>query len=221
MKIKLNIKLSPLDKLLVGFNIFILVLVFARIWRTGSIMHLFLIWNIFLAWIPYFLSKQFFKLHSKHMGSQVFFFGCWLLFFPNALYLVTDLIHLKHGSAAPLWFDNILLFSAAVSGLVMAFDAYVKATKYLVEILPRFYKSTMLGILLLSSFGVYLGRFQRWNSWDILQNPKVLAADIGHTILYPFEHSMAWIFTALFCMLIFFCFEFLKYFTTSYQEKIN
>ena len=63
----------------------------------------------------------------------------------------------------------------------------------------------ILLILFLGSFGVYLGRFLRWNSWDIISNPFQLLISIGHRIVSPFDHVQTWgitlVFTAFFYLL--------------------
>ena len=133
-------------------------------------------------------------------------FCSWLIFFPNALYIVTDLIHLEQESKVPKWFDAVLIFSSSVVGLMMAFISLHRAEKYLQQLFKRKIVAMLVGLLLfLGSFGVYLGRFLRWNSWDILSNPFQLIPSIAQLIISPLEHFETWgitfMLTALFYLL--------------------
>ena len=181
------------QKALFAFLGFIGLLIAVRIFYTGSKLYLFLVWNIFLAWVPFIISSGFAKLSNKATWKQVLIFCCWLAFFPNALYIVTDLIHLEIESSVPKWFDAVLLFSASVAGLMMAFISLYKAEVFLEKTrLSKFRPALIFLILFLGSFGVYLGRFLRWNSWDIISNPLKLILSIGHQIIAPFDHLQTW-----------------------------
>jgi uncharacterized membrane protein len=184
------------QKTLLAFLAFIGLLIAVRIYYTGSILYLFLLWNIFLAWIPFAISSLFSKLDNKPKWKQVLVFSCWLAFFPNALYIVTDLIHLDIESSVPKWFDAVLLFSASVAGLMMAFISLYRVEKFLHKKMnKKFHSASIVIILFLASFGVYLGRFLRWNSWDIISNPFKLLLSIGHRVVSPFDHLQTWIVT--------------------------
>ena len=181
------------QKTLLAFLVFIGLLIAVRIVYSGSALYLFLVWNIFLAWIPFAISSGFNKLANKAAWKQFLVLFCWLVFFPNGLYIVTDLIHLQIESRVPKWFDAILLFSASIAGLMMAFISLYRAEVYLKS--GRFSKFRPLFIFLvlfLGSFGVYLGRFLRWNSWDIISNPFQLLLSIGHRISSPVAHLQTW-----------------------------
>lgn len=178
---------------LLAFLAFIGLLITVRIYYTGSILYLFLVWNIFLAWIPFAISSLFSNLDNKPKWKQILIFCCWLAFFPNALYIVTDLIHLDIVSEVPKWFDAVLLFSASVAGLMMAFISLYRVEKFLhKKIHQKFQSLSIVMIFFLASFGVYLGRFLRWNSWDIISNPFQLLFSIGERFIYPFHHLQTW-----------------------------
>ncbi len=92
-----------------------------RIKITGSYFFLFLVWNLFLALIPFAISTY---LVSKPEISKVRLFlwaTVWLLFLPNAPYIVTDLVHLKLHNPFWGWFDVLLLVSFAINGLLLYF----------------------------------------------------------------------------------------------------
>ena len=201
-------KALSFEKILLAFCAFIGLLLFVRILYSGQLRYLFLVWNIFLAWIPFFISSSFENINNKSKWKQLFTFSCWLIFFPNALYIITDLIHLELKSTVPKWFDAILLFSSSVVGLIMAFISLYRVEKYLHKLFRGKTVTLIIGmILFLGSFGVYLGRFLRWNSWDIISNPFQLILSIGYRIIFPLDHLRTWgvtiMLTILFCLLYF------------------
>jgi len=166
-------------------------------------------WNLFLAFIPWFLTS-FLMINSKYkknkivIGTLLFF---WLLFFPNAPYILTDLIHLEGKQSVQLWFDLILILSFAWTGLLFGILSLMDIEKLLNQVMSKKRVNFIIVILLfIGSFGVYLGRFLRWNSWDIISNPFGLISDIGHRIINPFEFAKTWgmtIFMGLFLNMVY------------------
>lgn len=198
--------MSAFNRLLIAFLIFIAVLILARITYSGNIRYISLCWNIFLAWIPYILSCYFTDYRKKATWKQLFLFASWLLFFPNALYIVTDLIHLEEATHVPLWYDAVLLFASSFIGIMMAFVSLQKAAYFLNGFFSKQMVTAFIPLILfVASFGVYLGRFQRWNSWDVIHNPIGLGMDIFNRIVSPVDHLKTWaitfIFTALYSLL--------------------
>lgn len=160
---------------------------------SGSLHYGFILWNLFLAWIPYQVSRYLLSYREAKPWKQYILLASWLAFFPNALYLVTDLIHLGKGGNVPLWYDAFLLFSASILGLFLACISLYKTEFFLSKYLsPQKIKIIQGGIFLLTGFGVYLGRIERWNSWDVIRNPFPLAENIMDCILHPFVHASAW-----------------------------
>ncbi len=192
-------------KVLLAFFTFIFFMIIVRFIYTGKPAFIFLIWNLFLAWIPFVLSKQFKKINHLSLVKQGALFFVWLLFFPNALYIVTDLIHLDMQTKVPKWFDALLLFTAAVTAIIMALIALLRVEKFMAT---KFKKvpAIMIAIIFLSSFGVYLGRFLRWNSWDLVSNPLPLFASMSQRIIYPIQHVQTWSITCLFTILFYLLF---------------
>lgn len=199
-------RIESFQHILFTFFAFIGLLLSIRILYAGRLNYLFLAWNLFLAWIPFFTSSLFTYAGNKGRWKIFFIFCCWLAFFPNGLYIITDLIHLEEESSVPKWFDAILLFSSSVAGLIMAFVSLYRVEKFLTKLFGR-KTVTLLTLLLLflGSFGVYLGRFLRWNSWDIISNPFRLIISILHRIVSPIDHFQTWgitcLLTALFYLL--------------------
>jgi uncharacterized membrane protein len=187
---KLN---SPVYKLLLLMAGFIIALLAIRIKLSGSVSFIFLVWNLFLAWIPFEISRHIIPKNKKWLNTLLL--PVWFLFFPNALYIITDLIHIRNYShhKIPDWFDAILLFASALLGLALAFLSLRNIENFASHFINKKWMGWLLGgLLLTASFGVYLGRFLRWNSWDIVRNPGGLVMNIAERFLYPFEHIRTW-----------------------------
>ena len=166
-----------------------------RVIYSDTIMFLFLNWNLFLAFIPWALSSMAI-INPSIRKRNVFLFlvlGSWLLFFPNAPYILTDLFHLGASSSMPVWFDLVLVLSFAWTGLLFGFLSLWDIERILCQsVHPRVVKCLSVALLFLGSFGIYLGRYLRWNSWDIITEPFRLFYDIGDRIINPFEHPRTW-----------------------------
>jgi uncharacterized membrane protein len=147
----------------------------------GWIDFRFLLWNLFLAWIPLLLALAVYDGYRRNAPLAVLVPGAvlWLLFLPNAPYLVTDFVHLAP-YGPPLWFDGVLLSTFAWTGLLLGF-----VSLYLMHALVRHRFGARAGwggavaVLGLTSVGVYLGRFLQWNSWDVLVRPGSRLAEVA------------------------------------------
>ncbi|MCX6739934.1 MAG: DUF1361 domain-containing protein [Candidatus Parcubacteria bacterium] len=186
--------------LLFVFSIFNTSLVFFRIYYSSFSTFRFLIWNLLLAWIPYLISLAVIKYSAK-INNKIFIIlliFCWLLFFPNAPYIFTDLFHLRPRGDVPFWYDMILIISFAINGWFLGIISLINIQNY-IKNSWSLAKSWVVAIsaLFLASFGIYLGRFLRWNSWDLLFNPLSLLADVWERIIYPLEHFGTFAFTVL------------------------
>jgi uncharacterized membrane protein len=186
--------ISKFDRLLYAFTGFVLLLIAGRMVYFNSLHYAFLGINLFLAWIPYYISRYFTKLPLPWL--QWGLMGLWLLFLPNAFYIVTDLIHLRQPSMAPVWLDALIVFSAAMAGMIMALASLYRAEKFLTRYLKAWQvQVAMAGILLASGFGVYLGRFLRWYSWDVVAQPLSFFSSVANRIAFPHQHLRTWAFT--------------------------
>ena len=201
-------KLKELDRwqvslLLIVMSLFSFGISLIRFLVTDTKVFLFLNWNLFLAFIPWLFSSLVMLKGQIKLPLLIGLIAVWLLFFPNSPYILTDLFHLRARTEAPIWFDLIVILSFAWTGLMYGFISLMD-----IEILLRRYLSkrviTLLTIafLFLSSFGIYLGRFLRWNSWDIISNPMGLTYDIADRLINPFAHSRTWGLTILMGILL-------------------
>ncbi|MBL7922452.1 MAG: DUF1361 domain-containing protein [Bacteroidia bacterium] len=148
-----------------------MLLLIARIMKTDQWSYAFLIWNLFLAFIPYILIKNY--KDNQHKIVQAAIIGTTILFLPNAPYIITDLFHLRERIAAPMWLDLILILSFAFLGMVF----FILSVNRLLAISNALFNSRWITsgikffIMLSSAYGIYLGRYLRFNSWDIVFNP--------------------------------------------------
>ena len=178
-------------------------LVAARCAFAGTSAYAFLVWNLFLATVP--LGFAFLLERSGKPGErpvrQSILLAAWLLFFPNAPYILTDLIHLV-GKASPLvpkWYDLAMLLSFAFAGLIIGFSSLDRVQRFLVPRIGLPWSWAFVGVVMfLCGFGIYLGRFLRWNSWDIMARPMALFADIADRVIHPFDHPRAVLVTGIF-----------------------
>lgn len=187
-----------------------------RMEYSGTRHFLFLNWNLFLAFVPW-LFTVILTMSPNLQKSRLAVFGMlgvWLLFFPNASYILTDLFHLSHNSSMPIWFDLVLILSFAWTGLLYGFLSLWNLEELMEQFLSKRMITTLSVLLLfVSSFGIYIGRYLRWNSWDILHHPTKLMGDVGDRIINPFDHSRTWgvtIFMGLFLTMLYFTFKFLR-----------
>jgi len=192
-------------KRVVLLSVFCVMLSICRIWLTDSYEYAFMTWNLFLALAPFVISyfvASYEALYPKLLVGLCFL--TWLVFYPNGPYLITDLIHLRDHRKGPLlWFDLILFFSYAYVGLLLAVDS----AKHIHEVMARYiYKRLTYVIMSMFffavAFGVYLGRFMRWNSWDLFYRPLDIFGDLADCVLNPTDNAKAYLMTIFFGLML-------------------
>jgi uncharacterized membrane protein len=176
---------------LAGLSLFVLGMLAVRMLYTGTSVHGWLAWNLFLAWIPLLLALLLYERARAGASWRALApLGLlWLAFFPNAPYLITDLKHLGHGGQVPVLYDVLLLSAAAWLGLLLGLISLFLVhgvARRLVGVLDAW--ALVVAVLALSSFGIYLGRVQRWNSWDLVVHPASIGDQIVSGLLHPLSH---------------------------------
>ena len=167
-----------------------MLICFRAVW-TWSTAYLFLFWNLILAGIPLVFSTLA-GLRPEN-AWRFAFGGLWLLFFPNAPYILTDLMHLRAIGAAPVWLDILLLTSCAATGLGIAYASIAQIHQLFERAGARWLGwFTVLAAFFLAGFGIYVGRFLRWSSWHLFTNPTLLLSDIAERVVNPFSHPRTW-----------------------------
>jgi uncharacterized membrane protein len=180
-----------------------------RVLYSGSYNYTNLLWNLILAWLPYIfavIASSAYGMTPKRWWLILLFGILWLVFFPNAPYIVTDFYYLDPRPPIPLWFDISLIAIFAFTGCFLAI-ASLRSIHHMIDksfgrILGWLFALFALG---LASLGVYLGRFGRFNSWDILLEPKSLLKEIASNLLNPLDNLGFIGFTIMFtCILLVF-----------------
>jgi uncharacterized membrane protein len=198
---RLQDKLPLLAALSLSTLMSVMIVVF-RVHYSGASTYAFLVWNLFLAWVP--LCSALALWYFSHYGRRtlfllLLFFAGWLIFFPNSPYIVTDLLHLEPRQNVPLWYDLLLIFSFAWNGLILGFTSLWIVQGVIEQMFGRATSwFVVVCTLAASGFGIYLGRFLRWNSWDVVADPHGLAADIYVRLVDPFAHPRTLAVTVLF-----------------------
>ena len=173
---------------LVLFSLYCTGLEMARVIHTGSSQYDFLIWNLFLAWIPFVLAWLVDSAWRRGVRpAGIVLLGLvWLLFFPNAPYIVTDFVHLRGPAPAPLWFDVVLIASFASTGMLLGFLSLSCVQQLVADTAGAALGWLVAAVaLVLAAFGIYIGRFEVHNSWDVIVRPVPLARETWQQLTSP------------------------------------
>jgi uncharacterized membrane protein len=190
--------LLPLG-VLVAASAWCVALLAARAHEFGGGGYRYLLWNLTLAWIPFLLALLLLVAYRRrhHAVELIAIGGAWLMFLPNAPYVLTDFIHL--GTRHRL-IDSFVLGSFAFTALALGF-----ASLLLVQLILTRAAGALAGwtlaftALFLSSVGMYLGRVQRLNSWDVLHRPRLLASIARTRLEDPFGNRYLILFVFAAC----------------------
>lgn len=196
-------KNRKITQILIVVSIIAVVFDLARLDLLGMTTPLYLIWNLFLAWIPYIVSLYFIK---KETSIKIFIplFIFWILFFPNAPYLVTDVMHIVSSPMPFVWYDSLLFFFFGWIGLLLGMISLFHIHQYFKNHFNYLISEIIiLAICLVSSFGVYLGRFERWNSWDFFFHPLNLIKDSLNISADPTNGVAPLTFISIFCIFLY------------------
>jgi uncharacterized membrane protein len=202
---------------LLAASLFCVALVLVRNVHTGNVNFRYLIWNLFLAWIPFVLAVFVYDRWRRRRGGMLLLVlgGLWLLFFPNAPYIATDVVHLQHDPLSPYWYDAVTIAAFAWMGVLLGF-----ASLYLMQTVVRQWRGAVAGWVFafvaigLGSLGIYLGRFLRLNSWDALEHPSVLPRILHAVARNPFAYQEAIAVTLVFTLALSFAYFLLYNFAT-------
>ena len=190
---------------LIFCTLFCIALLYARMHITHNKAFVLLYWNLFLAIVPWLLTSLMMMspvLRNSKIVLLIFLF-VWLLFFPNSPYILTDLIHLKKRVGVPMWFDLLLILSYAWTGLLFGFVSLQDIHRLLYKNMSKWIGNCIVIFLLfLGSAGIFLGRFLRWNSWDVIHRPKGIANELSDRIFNPEDYLPMWLFTLVMGVLL-------------------
>ncbi|HWI90835.1 MAG TPA: DUF1361 domain-containing protein [Flavisolibacter sp.] len=181
------------EQIVILCSLFSVGLMTFRIIYTGHLLFAFLVWNLFLAYVPYAISKQMSLRSIKMKWEFLLYSFIWLLFIPNSFYIITDLFHLDMNEDVPLWYDLALLLSFAWNGLLFGILSVRQMEKLFEKNFnKKFGALFIVPVMALNGFGVYIGRYLRFNSWDVLANPFQLINDIIYMFIHPIRNRFDW-----------------------------
>lgn len=174
--------------------------------RYNTYVFWFLNWNLLLAWLPLLLAiwlVEYLKNNPWFSWPGVFLALFWLGFLPNSFYIISDLMHLNVISTANPLYYAVMMFSFSFNGLMLGFvGIYLIHRELLKRFKPTASHCWIAAILLLCSFAMYLGRYLRWNTWDVVLNPAGVVFDVSDRIVNPVAYGQTFQVTALFFVLL-------------------
>lgn len=179
-----------------------------------------MLWNVFLAILP-LLFASIMWTYARRWGyiRQGIFGVLWLLFFPNAPYMITDIIHisgdsfflnrveysqLEHSTNMILW----IRIAYIGIGMLIGVLAGMLSLRMVHELLKRRLGSlashiALLIICVLSGYGIYLGRFLRLNSWNLIHFHWFLIKLKDMTPIFAFKFTLLYAFFVYIIYLVF------------------
>lgn len=174
----------------------------------------------FLACVPYALIKKYTSFTRPLHRTLILILA--LLFLPNAPYILTDLFHLTKNLLAPMWFDLILILSFSLLGLYF----FVITLERILDILKNQVKPTQLNLLKLlifmsNGYGIYLGRYLRFNSWDILSHPDDLVFQMFYSVFNSENYKETLGVTFTFTIFLYLVYETYESFGRRGEAKTN
>lgn len=173
---------------------------------AGNTRFSFMIWNLFLAWLPVLFALGFriniakYKLTS---WQNLALLGLWLGFLPNSFYLMSDLIHLQSSGEAAILYDIAMMMSFIINGLILGYlSIYIVHAQLLKKLSERTVLAILGLVFLACGFAIYLGRYLRWNTWDLLLNPFGILFDLSERVVSPIVHIQTYVVTLTFFALL-------------------
>lgn len=201
---KLSLVQRSFVKSLFGLSLVCIFLYVIRIIASDSFRYGFIPWNLSLIWIALFISY----LTSERLKKVVDYktlalLVLWIGFLPNTWYVLTDFVHVYPTGEVSQLYDIVLIASLVVVGFIAGFTSLFLVHKRLIPIIgSKISGYVMAGVLLISSFGIYLGRDLRWNTWDVISNPAGILVDLTDRIIDPLGHPRFITMTGLFFILL-------------------
>lgn len=177
-----------------------------RVIATDSWRYWFMLWNLTLAWLPlafaFWLRQR--LAHSRWLSwPNVLISLAWLGFLPNSFYMVSDLVHLSSTGEIVILYDVALMTSLIANGMILGYISTYIIHKELLKRLKTSWAHTIIALIFVScGFAIYLGRYLRWNSWDLILNPAGVLFDVSESLIHPLLHAEAYFVTFTFFILI-------------------
>lgn len=186
---------NTIHEWLLASSCFSCFLLLCRMITTQSLGYIFLPWNLFLAFVPYWISWWMTRNVSiiQNKMKLLVSLAAWLLFIPNSFYIITDLFHFTNIRSAPKWFDLLLIFSFAWNGILCGIISLRRIEIILSVVKGKEFSIFIIFVVMwLNAFGIYIGRYLRYNSWDVISNPFSLISEIAAMVFHPFDNLWEW-----------------------------
>lgn len=183
---------------ILGIFLFGLVNYIELIYGNEDFFNIMIVWNIFLAYLPLLFSTLVYKNSSKF--TEILKIFLWLIFWPNAIYVVTDYIHLQNIKFYTLtaggnlyttdiftWLGLLSLTIGFLYSIITTAISEILIEEYLEQKFIKFNKNIFrLLVSMLGAVAIYIGRFLRLNSWDIFNIPKYIhkMTVLGHSNIF-------------------------------------
>lgn len=170
-------------------------------WRNHSLTFDYLIWNLFLAWLPLLFAVRLAVMRRTKPWSSwegIVYSTLWLIFLPNSFYMISDFIHLQSVQRVDIIYDTLMFTAFIYTAAVLGFTSlYIMHQQFRRRLPAAATQAWIAGVLLICSSAIYVGRDLRWNSWDVLTNPGGLLFDVSDRLLHPtsYPHMLQTIIT--------------------------
>jgi uncharacterized membrane protein len=203
---KLTKPQHQLGRVLIASSLVSLLFYAGRVAVTTSFDYWFMSWNLFLAWVP--LGFAAWLLHRLKTSAwktpgNIILTLLWLGFLPNTFYIASDIIHLQPANHISVLYDVVMMLSFTFNGFLLGYLSLFRVHRQLRRrFSPRQSQLMVAVVLLLCSFAIYLGRYLRWNSWDVLINPAGIIFDVSEPFISPTSHPQAFTTTLMFFVLL-------------------
>lgn len=201
--------LNPRERVvfsLAGLTAVSLGLYIAGALQNHSTLFSYLVWNLFLAWLPLLTVVFLLRSLRKRVWSSWQPFSLtilWLVLLPNSFYMISDFIHIQDVARHDLLFDVVMFTSFIITAALAGFTSLYLVHAQLFRRVGLRTSSLLVGIILfLCSFAIYLGRDLRWNSWDVLINPAGILFDVSDHLIHPLQNAAMFTTTLSFFVLL-------------------
>jgi len=184
------------------FTVITIVTLFVRNAIAGNTIHNSLLWNLFLGFVPLLIAAGIVFIQDKLNNFWLFVAGgVWLLFYPNAPYIISDFIHVRSDQPAVAVYDTLIIFLFAMLSFYYGLYSMKMAWVVLVKRFSRNIANAIIVFsLVMASLGLYLGRVIRLNSWDLFTKPLGIFKEIWASLFPVADHWQAYAMIFLFLM---------------------
>lgn len=191
---------------LCGSSLVSILLLLVRMIVAGNTRFVFMIWNLTLAWLPVMFAlglRLNLAKHKLQSWQNLGLLFLWLGFLPNSFYLMSDLIHLQSSGESAILYDIAMMMSFIINGLILGYiSVYIVHSQLLKRLSSRAMLAFLGFVFMACGFAIYLGRYLRWNTWDIILNPFGILFDLSERIVNPLIHIQTYVVTLTFFVLL-------------------